>query len=1037
MLDSYWPSETAINACIKNEAETADVSVLLAVHQPSPLVQRHAASGNITSATEKDLLDAFLTDNVPTGALLMPITGPSGVGKSHIVRWLDAQLQRSAKRDRMHIIRIPKSASLRTVVDLILEPLKDDPRYAKARDDLTRAVGEVNLKEAVITFRAHLQNALTAQRARMVTQIRENSGRKDLKILIGHAEKLPQMFADGALEQHFIDNVLSRVVSRALRGRTEDQGDDDALPQFQVSDLILPETVPVNQASRPVHDYYLRNIATVEADRLQPVVDMLNEAVDPAIGNVFRLEQNAGGMTLQDIILAVREILLEDKKDLVLLVEDFAALAGIQEVLLKVCIQEGERDGKKVRATMRTAMALTDGYLSFRDTILTRAQREWVIGGQAQTPAEIKRGVVEMVGAYLNAARWGEAELQRLFHQRGPEQTLTDWLPAWRNEDLTDADSETIAAFGYNARNEALFPFNRQAVETLSERHLQVGGQLVFNPRRVINEILRNTLLMRKTFEARAFPPPGYEGLAPNANVAIWIGKTHQPEAASGRLRSLLAAWGGDPTDTTAISHIHPAIFQAFNLPTPSELAGVGYKPEIVPLNPIDDAERALPKVDVEIVAPVQPTEDPKITDLRAKLDAWSKGGLLSQNEARDLRNSLFEMLKDAIDLPTLRIRQGDVKPTWISIPNARNNPQAGPILQVCEDSSDEYGIVRAAFVGAVRFVMLNGKRWTYPEADDDYIACALLIDHLVGQLKPKFIADAKAEVSTLGRALITQSRIAGLSPPVKPSGVDGVLNGLFAVPETRSVVPIDDDWDELHAGIVGPIGAIPAREALQTEVFARAACFQGDSGRTPFAVDIVRLLDTIGGEAPAAESSETLPPALKPYIRQIAETRIRPRLNSIIAKLEEFKTKISEFVDEGFDKNAFAGDLQNIVLLLSKTGTTPAVGPNLKEFERDLVEFRQSAYVDLVTKVTTIIEAQTDQTPRLLNALGSIDLSLIARTTSFLRNASQLVAASEIRVSREESDRGQSDPADLARELTAMLHLVAGTTAQHSKADS
>ena len=41
--------------------------------------------------------------------------------------------------------------------------------------------------------------------------------------------------------------------------------------------------------------------------------------------------------------------------------------------------------GTSMRATMRTAIALTDGYLAFRDTILTRARREWVIGGQVQS----------------------------------------------------------------------------------------------------------------------------------------------------------------------------------------------------------------------------------------------------------------------------------------------------------------------------------------------------------------------------------------------------------------------------------------------------------------------------------------------------------------------------------------------------------------------------------------------------------------------------------------------------------------------------
>ena len=35
MIDAYWPNAAQVTACIKNEAETADVAVLLAVHQLS------------------------------------------------------------------------------------------------------------------------------------------------------------------------------------------------------------------------------------------------------------------------------------------------------------------------------------------------------------------------------------------------------------------------------------------------------------------------------------------------------------------------------------------------------------------------------------------------------------------------------------------------------------------------------------------------------------------------------------------------------------------------------------------------------------------------------------------------------------------------------------------------------------------------------------------------------------------------------------------------------------------------------------------
>ncbi|WP_373085901.1 protein DpdH [Sneathiella sp.] len=1036
MLESYWPKAPAVNACIKNEAETADVSVLLAVHQPSQLARRSAATGNSTPATEKDLLDAFLTDNVPSGALLMPITGPSGVGKSHIVRWLDAQLRRSAKREQLHIIRIPKSASLRTVVELILEPLKDDARYIKAHNDLTRAVAEVNLQEAVITFRAHLQNALAARRANMVAEIRDDPERRHLKALIGHADKLPLLFADGALEQHFVQNVLSKVVSRALRGRTEDQDDDDALPQFVASDLVLPETVPINQASLPVRDYYQRNIANVEIDQLQPVVDLLNDAVDTAIGNVFKLEQNAGGMTLQDIILAVREILFADGMDLVLLVEDFAALAGIQEVLLKVCIQEGESEGKKVRATMRTAMALTDGYLSFRDTIMTRAQREWVVGGGVQTDDEIRAGVVGMVGAYLNAARWGDTELRRLFNKRDPEQSLTDWLPAWRGEDLSDEESKAVTAFGYTEKEEALFPFNRQAIEQLVDRHLILGGKLVFNPRRVINEIIRNTLLMRPTFEAHAFPPASYEGLSPNANLANWIRQTHQPDEISRRLGSLLAAWGGNPLDTSEIAHIPPSVFKAFSLPTPEDLANIRFVPEPerpkLSIKPAQNGGVATPSVEGEpSIAVAKPAEDPRVVDLRGKLDAWSKGAQLAQNDARSVRTALFEMLKHAIDLPSLRIRDGDLRPQWITIPSARGNPQSGLKLHVCDNPLDEDGTVRAGLIAAVRF-NLNGNRWTYPAADDDYVASAALIDHLVAQLRPKWIEDAKAQVSALGRALITQSRIAGLSPPVKPSSAAGIFTGLFAVPEVRTGQSFDENWDNLYTDTLGP----RARDMLQAELIARCGCFQG-SGRTLNAVDVVRLMDAISGEASAGETSDGLPEEIKAYIRSLSENRIRRRLTSVISKLSTFQTQITEFIETDFDKAGFVDDLQAIVLLLAKTGTTPSVGPNLKEFERQLIEFKQSAFVNLVAKAGVITKADGDQTPGLLNALGSIDLGLIARTMSFLQKSAELIAAAETNVTREEGNRSQSDPKDLILELNDMLSLVAGLSPSEKEAAS
>jgi hypothetical protein len=1028
MLDSYWPDADAVNACIKNEAETADDAVLLAVHQPAAIVRRAEGSEITTPATEQDLLDAFTTENVPGGYVLLPITGVSGAGKSHIVRWLDAQLQRSAKRNRYHIIRIPKSASLRTVVELILAPLKDNPQFAKPWQDLTRTVAEVNLDNAVVTFRAHLENALTARRDELTAEFRQNPGRGDLRQLIGYARDLPKLFSDAALDEHF-KTILARVVSRALSGRSGEVEQADTLSRFVASDLILPKEVDISKAAQRVRDYYQVNIAMVGPERLEPAVELLNKAIDPAISNVFQLEQSTGGITLQEIILSVREILFQEGKDLVLLVEDFAALAGIQEVLLKVCIQEGEYAGEKVRATMRTALALTDGHLNFRDTILTRARWEWVVGGRQQSDEEMKASVVDMVGAYLNAARWGTADLKRLFRQRGPEKSLTDWLPVWRDEDLSEGDSDAIAAFGSASNGAPLFPFNREAIDALAGRVLLKGGKLELNPRRVINQILRSTLLLRESFEAHDFPTPEFHGFRPNATLAGWIKQTHQPEAVSRRLSSLLALWGGNPPDVAAIKHIPPAIFTAFHLPPPGELADISFV-ALPPRATLTTSEVETEGGGAEVVAPVANTvaEDPRITDLRLKLEKWSDGAALEQRDTNELRKALMDMVRDAIDWPALRMRSVDLPPNWIEIPQARGNLNTK--LSVADDAKDPDGSVRAGLLAAFRFATVHNRHWSYAQAGDDYVASAALVDRLIAQLQPILLRAAQDQAAALGRALVTQSRIVGLEPALKPATSDAALKAIFAKPEARETQLFEDNWDRLRSNASAAIGDKPGRERLQTELLERTAAFQG-TGRTAFAIDIIRLLDALGDDDAARGGADHLPEDVKIFIRPIAEARLKGQLGPVAAKLKSFSAQIGDYIDDSFDKAAFVADLQDIGRLLGMTGTHVSLPFTLKEFERRLTEFQASAIKDLVSKVATIVDGDLDQIPKTLNALGALDLGLIDRTMAFLGHTTSLIKAAEDSVAREEANRGQADPAMLVSEITTMLTTVAQPDAQ------
>ncbi len=1030
MLERYWPEADQVNACIKNEAETADVSVLLAVHQPSPLTTRNAGTNIETTVSEQQLLDAFLSDDVPGGYLLFPITGPSGIGKSHIIRWLDAQLQRSPKRDRLHIIRIPKSASLRKVVELILSPLAGDPRFEKSRSDLTRAVAEVDKRRAVVLFRAEIENALTRRAEALEIEAREN---KNLRPQIGHARSLPKLFGDAALVDHFDKNVLSRVIARALHGREEDMEDDETEAQFFADDLILPNDVKLNDAAQSVRNYYISQLAVSDVQRRQIAVDLLNSIVDNAIGNVFQLEQSTGGITLQEIILGVRDLLLKDDMELVLLIEDFKLLAGIQDVLLEVCVQEGSYEGKKVRATMRTALALTDGYLQSRDTILTRAQRVWVIGNRQQSDEEISNDVVNMVGAYLNAARWGKDGLRKCFDRYGANEKLTDWLQPWLDVEQTDEEHDALNAFGYSTSGHPLFPFNHLAIEQLAQRHLAETGKLVLNPRRVINEILRQPLLMRGAFVSGAFPPADFQGLRPNLYLSALVRDSSQPEPVKKRLNSALRVWAGNAESQSELENVPPAIFKAFSLPSPAKLANIPFIQKERSSDSPSPTENGEGVPSAPALKPPPVAQDPRVADWSKKLNDWAAGTELVQADARALRNALAAMLKGAINWAALRIPDQEISPRWLKIAGARGNPVGGRVLVVCESHEDEVGSLREGFLGALRFTEIHkGKKWSYPEADVDYVASAAIIDGLVAQLVPMLVAEAKAQTAIFGKALLNQSRIIGLSPPVRPSTAEPLLRGLFSLPPQGDTQEFEESWDKLKEQALGSVNGRTTRRALQTLLLERTASYQG-SGHKPFAIDSSRLIDAMSQASSGGPLPEGLPEDVRSFIPMMSEARIWTRVQKVIAKLRSFRDEIASFTDDNFDKNVFVSDLREIIPLLQKTQCWPtAISISSANFETLLNEFQTSAFVGLLGKTATIAdEADQEQLPKLLNALGTIDLGLVQRTMMFLKIAEEIVLKAEPRVAIQEQNRSQADPSVTAGEIIALLEGVCNLKAK------
>ena len=397
---------------------------------------------------------------------------------------------------------------------------------------------------------------------------------------------------------------------------------------------------------------------------------------------------------------------------------------------------------------------------------------------------------------------------------------------------------------------------------------------------------------------------------------------------------------GAIPTDIDEIFHISSGIFKAFGLPTPAKIDNVPDPPK--PTSP-SSAEKPQDKEE-------KGGEDPGVAELRTKLDHWSGGIRLEQRDANRLRKVLMSMVRDSVNWPALRMRSTNLGPQTIHIPQMRGNPLTDDKLILCDGATDEDGSIRSGLLAAYRHVEVHKKRWSYPEADDDYVKSAALVDRLVVQLEEKHVRDAKTRAAVLGRALITQARIVGLEPAVRPTKADKILKALFSNSEPIDQSGFDDKWDGLRANALTKIGNNPGRVALQNELLDNVSCFQGD-GTIPQAIDIVRLADALLDEESAENGFKLIGDEFTKFIRPLSDARLWVQITSCKRKLESFNNQVIDYIDKEFDKHTFVDDLQKIVHLLQANGISVNPNVSLDQFQNQVTEFRASAIKDLVGK--------------------------------------------------------------------------------------
>lgn len=816
-LDRYWPTTQQVDECIRTEAEVVDEAVLLAVHEPGPLLTRSANGAAEEPASEQDLLEALLRPADDGSAVLVAITGDSGVGKSHMVRWLHAQLQRHPMRDRLVIVLVPKTASLRQVVERILAPLEGDA-YRHLQAELTKAVEQLNTRDASLMLAASLGIELEHKYEAGMQALREGGADdRGFRDRLALTKNLRDLVRDPGVLDGWFSAVLERIVRQTLEGGSETQTGE--LRRFVPEDLVVPDTWSTADVTRPTM-HALQQLTNNDGARRPLAADILQEALDPALRTVFRFSEALGQRTIEEIVDDIRRRLLGDGKDLVLLIEDFAALAGIQQPLLNLMIAESDHGGQRIRAPLRTALAVTDGFLPSRQTILTRAKREWIIPNAAQSDEELIGRLTDLAGRYLNAARWGVTALrEQLRGNRGDD--LYGWVRAF-DEPLSADESDMLSAFGRSRHGHPLFPLSPASIASLCRRELKSGTGLRFNPRAFINNVLRDTLLLRPLHEAKAFPPPDFKGAAPSASVALALGTRAMPSEQRERLGPALVYWANNPSDLTAPPTVGQGIFKTFHLPWPFAPGA-----KVIPELPTAPPPGPSPE-------PPKPAPQPPLS----YIEAWATGDI-DQAKARQVRN-LFEVaLNDRIDWNVARMRGRRVEAGQIWLPFARTgNPSTEPKFVVAEASRPLCPILRAGLAALERW-KANDKSWDYAGSENDYSIAQQLLDRVESQVVAWHAAAAERQAGAALRIMHRQAlllRLTRSAEPRVPSLTDyhaTLLKPLWA-PD-----PSDNSPPALVAAAVARAEA--ARTDVQRLLSEAVGCFQG-TGATLYAVDSRRV---------------------------------------------------------------------------------------------------------------------------------------------------------------------------------------------------
>ncbi|TDW18957.1 protein DpdH [Kribbella kalugense] len=891
-----WNSNEATDI-IPVEAESTSAGVFLATHSTIPIMQR-AQVGNATSGKvvdERALLKAV--QDQPDDQPIIPILGKSGTGKSHLVRWLRANLE---AKDSTRVIFVPKHrVSLRGILELILEHATGEKADELRAKVATAAEAAADEKTAQLKLRGALAVNIETRSARNKGSAEEIENRAYL----ASAQGLPALFGDEVFRGRLLTEKgpIARLVREKLNGKgTEDK--EDAFG-FSAEDLNL-SVDDVKKAGAAAQQ--VTGALTSDLGFRELAATMINEQLGPSVSEVF----GVGGDDLKQILTDVRAELNKQGLELLVLIEDFSIFQGIQGGLIDAITLISTVTQKL--CPMRVVMAVTTGYFinQMPETVFTRTYR--VFDLDLPDGAATGFSPAGFAARYLNAVRMGATALDAAHDRKDELTNACEQCPV---------NSRCHAAFG-EADGFGLFPFNTASLERAIKSQSSNGS---FVARDVLTRVVRPVLHRDQAeIDAGRFPSDGFatefksgaDDQLVNIEDQVRLRTPGDTELSERRVR-LVRFWGSG----RGAENLDPTIHEAFGIPQIDGLEDFPSDDEqqehIIAPEPVDD----------------RPTEQAATVDppLVKAVDRWRTTEELDQRDRNLLRNIVHNavqsrlMFEDGLGGDSLWRGGKELAPTFegnsVEFSQAKH---AGTVLPIDRTNDDDVRALRAlAWVNGLgswgdvpdgerlqRLVEARMQVWT---------------ERVTHVLLPPVLAEDDPELVRLAHTLLAIAKSLGIGDAYKPDATSRI-RALFAPPPVRPDPELRPHLASMQSYVASDTTSRLNRYQLQQRLLRRASYSQGVG--KPLALDLAKLSRAVRDAHADVEWPSSIPELVVKSVGIITT-----RLDEIDVLRTEAMALVPDLSDLGGDIAQVSAELVTLVIERANDAALPE-GINVAELQ-------------------------------------------------------------------------------------------------------